>query len=115
MMRPLVKKTSSRICVSTSQPAFSTAGVMYFVHMSRSLKVFLSIPRSSPRQVLLTAETESGYDNWEPRTIWRCGMGKQIDYILQRGIVRTGQGFVAPNQCAEPAENQYLAKPLDAS
>ena len=41
MMRPLVKVTSSRTWVRMSQPAPLTAGVMYFVQMSRSLKARL--------------------------------------------------------------------------
>jgi hypothetical protein len=61
MMWPLVKLTSSRICVSTSHPAFNTAGVMHFVQMSRSLKVFLSMPRGSPQTLFLATATERGY------------------------------------------------------
>src|SRR5579862_7649839 len=43
MIRPLVKLTSSRTWVISSQPACLTAGVMYFVQMSRSLSSFLFI------------------------------------------------------------------------
>jgi hypothetical protein len=41
MILPLMSGNSSRICVVTSQPAFSKAGVMNFVQMSRSLRSFL--------------------------------------------------------------------------
>jgi hypothetical protein len=41
IMRPRVKRTSSRIWVRGSQPAFVTAGVMNFEQMSRSLSAFL--------------------------------------------------------------------------
>src|SRR5688572_32018515 len=47
MMRPLVKPTSSRICHWISQPALTTAGVIYFVQMSRSLRSLLFMPGSS--------------------------------------------------------------------
>ena len=36
MIRPLVIENSSRTCVAMSQPAFSEAGVMSLVQMSRS-------------------------------------------------------------------------------
>ena len=42
-MRPLVKWTSSRICVISSQPTWRKAGVMNLVQMSRSLRLFLSM------------------------------------------------------------------------
>src|SRR5215213_8296527 len=38
MMRPLVKYTSSRICVIASHPAHCSAGMMNLVQMSRSLR-----------------------------------------------------------------------------
>src|ERR1035438_8212537 len=42
-MRPLVKLTSSRICVISSQPACFTAGLMNLLQMSRSLRSFMFI------------------------------------------------------------------------
>src|SRR4030095_8396665 len=41
MMRPLVKPTSRRIWVASSQPAWTTAGVMYLAQMSASLRSLL--------------------------------------------------------------------------
>src|SRR4051794_13896834 len=43
MIRPLVKSTSRRICVVSSQPARVTAGVMNLLEISVSLSDFLSI------------------------------------------------------------------------
>ena len=43
MMRPLVKLTSSRICIIPSQPARFTAGPMNLEQISRSLRSFLFI------------------------------------------------------------------------
>ncbi len=43
MTCPAVNPTSSRICVCTSHPATTIAGVMYLVQMSRSLMDFLFI------------------------------------------------------------------------
>src|SRR5712692_7667557 len=45
MMRPLVKLTSSRSCVISSQPACRSEGVMNFVQISRSLSCFLFMPK----------------------------------------------------------------------
>jgi hypothetical protein len=45
MMRPSVKVTSSRTCRRRSHPACCTAGVMYWVQMSRSDRVFLFMLR----------------------------------------------------------------------
>src|ERR1700733_11381501 len=41
MIRPLVKMTSSRICIIPSQPARFTAGPTNLEQMSRSLRSFL--------------------------------------------------------------------------
>ncbi len=46
MMRPLVKATSSRICIIPSQPARLTAGPMNLEQMSRSLRSFLFMATS---------------------------------------------------------------------
>ncbi len=43
LVRPLVKATSSRICIIPSQPARFTAGPMNLEQMSRSLRSFLFI------------------------------------------------------------------------
>ena len=45
-MRPLVKATSSRICIIPSQPARLTAGPMNLEQMSRSLRSFLFMEAS---------------------------------------------------------------------
>src|SRR5947207_15205254 len=46
MMRPLVKLTSSRSWVISSQPAWRSEGVMNLVQMSRSLSCFLFMPKA---------------------------------------------------------------------
>ena len=52
MTRPLVKVTSSRTCVAKSQPARCRAGVMYWVQMSRSERLFLSVTREYPSKAV---------------------------------------------------------------
>lgn len=53
MTRPLVKVTSSRTCVAKSQPARCRAGVMYWVQMSRSERLFLSVTREGRSTMLV--------------------------------------------------------------
>ena len=53
MIRPLVKATSSRICIIPSQPARFTAGPMNLEQMSRSLRSFLFMPLSWFARLLL--------------------------------------------------------------
>src|SRR5712691_7034073 len=60
MIRPLVKLTSSRSCVISSQPACRSEGVMNLVQISRSLSCFLFMPKALFYGVFLGTHTGQG-------------------------------------------------------
>jgi hypothetical protein len=53
MTRPLVKETSSRTCVAKFHPERCTAGLMYWVQISRSVSFFLSNTRETLWPVMM--------------------------------------------------------------
>ncbi len=94
MRRPLVKLTSSWICVISSHPDWRRAGVMNLVQMSRSLRLVLSIPiRFPPLELYRTRQRKQtpaheGNNFFKPGSVtasWtRTDVGVPLGSLLAR-------------------------------
>src|ERR1700733_2016144 len=90
MMRPLVKATSSRICIIPSQPARLTAGPMNLEQMSRSLRSLLFIEMS----VICTS----------PRPDQPRGVGAQSLQPIRDSHIKLEFGFGLALECRCPLQ-----------